>query len=125
MKLISEKHPKITRQISVVALGLVSTIALLLSTGLIMFAPESPDPGDIETYTEVAPPLFDPNNQIFDPVQLEPPPSIDVSAGNSPALIISCVLVVLGFVLVWFLVFRPEDDVSESPFIERQEPLIE
>ena len=118
MKQSSKKRSKISRQISVVALGLVSAIALLMSTGLVVFTSEAP--GGFEVISESAPPLADPANPFAEPAPLDEPLISPDGSGDSLTILVTCFLVILAFVLVWFLVFRPGDApaISSADLVE-------
>lgn len=94
---------KISRQFSALALGLISVVALLLATGLVVYTDTAPDnatqpaltsplPRDVETIDSAA------------PVPLAAPAPV-----NSLAVLGGSILIVITFVLVWFLVFRPQN----------------
>ena len=90
------KHPKITRQISSVALGSIAVAALILASGLLLFTGSDVGPlpprslgGAEEVIPELNPPLASPD------------------AGDSPVVTAAVILVAFAFILVWFLVFRP------------------
>jgi len=101
---------RITRQVSAAALGLISVVALLLSTGLIMFTDANPP--------LTAVPVFE-NQQDANGDEVigeaAPPPLSNAPADrDSTAALLASVLIVLAFVLVWFLVFRGEDETTDN-----------
>ena len=95
---------KIVRQISTAALGLISVVALLLSTGLIMYSDTKAfePPG-----TNVVQP-FPPIEGDEEIIGADTPPLAVPADGSSTAVLVASLLIVLAFVLVWFLVFRQE-----------------
>ena len=119
----SRKPVKISRQISAAALGLISVVALLLSAGLIMYTSDLPNGG--ENISDPALPLVNPMNPYgIEVVPGQDPSLTEPAPEDSLASLTACILVVLAFVLVWFLVFRPEGTAAKSAIVISQDPII-
>ncbi|MCL2747856.1 MAG: hypothetical protein FWE59_04290 [Oscillospiraceae bacterium] len=112
-----KKRARISRQISVVALCLISVVALLLSTGLVVFTSDTPG---VEDPSSKILPLDDIDEYVItDPfTPLSPPPT-----GGSLPVLVSCVLIVFAFVSVWFMVFRPNENPGDQSMTTPQEPI--
>jgi H+/Cl- antiporter ClcA len=103
---------KLSRQISVVVLALISVTALLLATGLLVYVDGNGGlPIDVVRNEDV--PLADPNGD-------EVPGSSGrqgINWEDSTTAVVAGMITVAIFVFVWFLVFRPQserEDISKE-----------
>ncbi|MDR0381322.1 MAG: hypothetical protein LBH86_04945 [Oscillospiraceae bacterium] len=99
---------KLSRQISVVALALISVTALLLATGLLVYVDDSGGL-PIEVIGDGVVPMADPNGEMP-----EGPGGQGINWEDSTTLVVAGMIIVAIFVFVWFLVFRPRPEVEEK-----------
>ncbi|MDR1158388.1 MAG: hypothetical protein LBK75_08840 [Oscillospiraceae bacterium] len=111
---------KLSRQISVVALALISVTALLLATGLLVYVDDNGGlPSVIVRDGDV--PLADPGGDEMP----EEPDGQGVNWGDSTTVVVTGMIIVVIFVFVWFLVFRPRPEGEETPKAASGEPPVE
>lgn len=106
---------KISRQVSVLVLALISIGALLLATGIVAYT-------GFESEGE-QPPIITPGDDSVTIIDDEPPPLVPPGTEDSLPVLATSIIVVCAFVLIWFLVFRPRAG-SEIDTPDGQDPPI-
>jgi hypothetical protein len=101
---------KLSRQISVVALALISVTALLLATGLLVYVDDNGGLPNTMHVVDNGVPLEDPNGEGS-----EEPEGPGASWEDSTTVVVTGMIIVAIFVFVWFLVFRPRPEGEETP----------
>jgi hypothetical protein len=113
---------KLSRQISVVALALISVTALLLATGLLVYVDDSGGLPFEMIEGDNAVPMADPNGE-----EISDEPGEQGANGinweNPSTVVVASMIIVAIFVFVWFLVFRPRSEGEEpAKEAEAEEP---